>query len=219
MAVHYRTQGIFLKKSARGESDELFTVYTKEFGKLRILGKAIRKITSKLRSGSGLFYLSEVEFIQGKGYKTLTDSILINNFKNIRQDLIKLRNAYKIARLLDELISKEEKDEKIWKLVCDIFERLDSWRLPVQGWSASGGEILYYYFFWHLVSILGYGPDISGCSIQKNKVNCDIIKILKVILKKDWHILSRLRLEPIHLRLLENTMEWYNNTVIKSHAE
>ena len=34
MAIHYRTKGIFIKKAARGEADEIFTVYTKDFGKL-----------------------------------------------------------------------------------------------------------------------------------------------------------------------------------------
>ena len=83
--THYRTQGIFLKKEDRGEADQLFTVFAEDFGKLEILGRAIRKITSKLRSASSPFYLSEIEFIQGKTYKTLTDAILIDNFKNIRE--------------------------------------------------------------------------------------------------------------------------------------
>ncbi len=34
MAIHYRTQGFILEKINRGEADQLFTVYTKDFGKL-----------------------------------------------------------------------------------------------------------------------------------------------------------------------------------------
>ena len=131
MAVHYRSQGFFLKKSARGEADELFTIYTKDFGKLKIIGKAIRKITSKLRGGAEPFYLSDIEFIQGKTYKTLTDASLIENFKNIRQNLVKLRIANEIAELVDSLIAKEEKDEKIWELLNEVFQKLNNPRLPV----------------------------------------------------------------------------------------
>ena len=76
MFLNYRTKGFIFKKEDRGEADQLFTIYTKDFGKLEILGKAIRKISSKLRSGAETFYLSEIEFIQGKTYKTLTDAIL-----------------------------------------------------------------------------------------------------------------------------------------------
>lgn len=211
MAIHYRTQGFFLKKSAKGETDESFVIYTKNFGKLKILGKAIRKITSKLRGGAELFYLSDIEFIQGKTRKTLTDAALIDNFKNIRQNLEKLRSAYQIVGVLDELVSKEEKDEQIWGLLLEVLEKLNNSCL-----TAGRGklEIIYYYFFWNLVSLLGYKPEINNCSIQRNKVDCDIIKILKVILKKDWQVLSRLKLEPIHQKLLKDISEWYNDSVI-----
>ena len=92
MAVHYRTQGFVLRKTDLREADQVFSIYTKDFGKLKILGKAIRKIKSKLRSGADLFYLSELEFIQGKAYKTLTDAIALNKFKNIRTCSLRSQN-------------------------------------------------------------------------------------------------------------------------------
>ena len=86
MFFKYRTQGFILKKEDRGETDQLFTIFTRDFGKLEVLGKAIRKISSKLRSGMEIFYLSEIEFIQGKTYKTLTDIFLIKKFQNLRKN-------------------------------------------------------------------------------------------------------------------------------------
>jgi len=66
MFIHHRTRGFFIKKENRGETDQLFTVFTQAYGKVEILGKAIRKISSKLKSGAEIFYLSEIEFIQAK---------------------------------------------------------------------------------------------------------------------------------------------------------
>jgi len=123
MFTHYRTQGFILKKIDRGENDQLFTIFTKDFGKLEILGKAIRKISSKLRSGAELFYLSEVEFIQGKTYKTLTDAILIENFPNLRRNLERLSTVYKISEILDNLIKGQEPDEQIWHLLKETFDK------------------------------------------------------------------------------------------------
>lgn len=208
MAVHYRTKGFFIKKTDRGEDSESFTVYTKDFGKLKILGKAIRKIKSKLRGGAGLFYLSEIEFIQGKHNKTLTDAILIEKLPNIRKDLKKLSIARQIAELLDDLISGEGKDENIWALLQETLERLNNWRITNYKLS-----IVYYYFFWNLVSLLGYQPELQDYSIDGEKTNGDIIKILKVILKKDWSILSRLKIEPIHQKLLKEVSECYNEKI------
>lgn len=208
MAVHYRTEGIFIKKSARGEADEVFTVYTKSFGKLRILGKAIRKISSKLRGGSGLFYFSDIEFIQGKTHKTLTDAVLIDKFSDIRKDLLKLRIVHKIAEILDELVHKEEKDEQLWELLSDVFQKLNDPQFKI-----GNPQLAYYYFFWNLVAVLGYKPDITGCLLQGKKIDCDAIKILKLILKKDWSILSRLKIEAKHIKLLRSASEWYNETI------
>jgi len=137
MAIHYRTQGFILKKEDLGEADRVFTIFTKDFGKLEILGKAIRKIQSKLRGGMELFYLSEVAFIQGKRYKTLTDAILIDSFPNLRKDLLRLKIAYQIVEVLDNLIRGEEKDEKIWELLNETLEKLKE-KPP---------EIVYHYFF------------------------------------------------------------------------
>ena len=209
MAVHYRTQGFFIKKADRGEDSRLFTVYTKDFGKLKILGRAIRRIRSKLKSGAENFCLSEIEFIQGKSHKTLTDAVLLDNFSVIRKDLKKLKIVHQSTELLDEFISKEERDDEAWQLLNEIFDKLNNPQFKI-----SHLPLVYYYFFWNFVSILGYGPEFRDCTINKTKVDCDIVKIIKVILRKDWQILPRLRITPSHQKLLKIVSEWYTKKII-----
>jgi len=231
MAVHYRTQGFMLKKTDLREADQVFDIFTKDFGKLEILGRAIRKIKSKLRSGADLFYLSEVEFIQGKTYKTLTDAITIEKFKNIRNDLEKLKAAYKITEVADSLIRGEERDDKIWDLLSEVFNKLcDKPGLLVI--SQANHNLIYHYFVWNLLSILGYQIDLYNCVIcRKNliplklyfsseeggivcaacfdktneriDVSSEVIKILRLLLKKDWNILLRLKIQDSHKKELE----------------
>ncbi|MBI4101447.1 MAG: DNA repair protein RecO [Candidatus Nealsonbacteria bacterium] len=167
MFVHYRTRGIIIDQKDRGEFDQLFTIFTREFGKLEIIGKAIRKASSKLRQGAAPFYLTEIEFIQGKSQKTLTDAVLIEKFVSIRKDLEKLKWAFQIGETLDGLVRGQEPDEKIWQLLLKTLERLD-------GLSLSGDservEILYRYFFWNLLTILGYRPELYYCSVCRKKL-------------------------------------------------
>jgi len=230
MAVHYRTQGFVLKKNDLREADQVFSIYTQDFGKLKILGKAIRKIKSKLRAGAGLFYLSEIEFIQGKTYKTLTDAIVIDKFKNTRKDLERLKIAYQIAETADNLISGQEKDEKIFNLLNEVFSILNNCKL----------KIVYYYFLWNLLSILGYQIDLYNCAVcqkklvpqklcfnsgegiicsecsgnlkDKSEISPDIIKILRLFLGKNQNILSRLKIQDLHKKELENISENYLQT-------
>ncbi|MBZ9577463.1 DNA repair protein RecO [Patescibacteria group bacterium] len=233
MAVHYRTQGFVLKKTDLREADQVFSIYTQDFGKLEILGKAIRKIKSKLRLGAELFYLSETEFIQGKTYKTLTDAIVIDKFKNIRSDLERLKIAYQIAETADNLISGQEKDEKIWNLLNEVFDKLENYELRIKNYG-----LIYLYFIWNLLSILGYQIDLYNCAVCQKKlvpqklyfnpeeggtidlecfkkiekgeeVSPELVKILRLLLKKDWNILSRLKIQDLHKKELENISENY----------
>ena len=208
MFIHYRTLGLILKKENRGDANQLFTIYTKDFGKLEILGRATRKISSKLRAGAEIFYLSEIEFIQGKTYKTLTDSVLIEKFVNIKNDLKRLKVAYKISGILDDLVKDREPDEKIWHLLKEVFKKLN--KLEITGTKL---EFLYYYFFWNLISLLGYQPELRANSVCEKQIDTDLAKILKIIIKKDWPVLLRLKVTPVHLELLKNISQWYNKKI------
>ncbi len=166
--IHYRTKGIFLKKTDIGEADRLFTVYTRDFGKLDILARAIRKIKSKLRGASDIFYLSEIEFIQGRVYKTLTDALLIKKFKNLRRDNRESEFARNLADNLDLLLREEEKDEKIWRLLIETLENLNS---QLSNQSINNSQLLlYYYFLWNLFSVLGYAPQLYSCPVCSKKL-------------------------------------------------
>lgn len=239
MFIHYRTQGLILKRADRGEASQLFTVYTKNYGKLEILGKAIQKIKSKLRAGANLFYLSDIEFIQGKTYKTLTDAILIEKFPQIRKDLKKLNIANEIATSLDILVGLEEKDERIWKLLLKTFRILNSHRLLIRCF-----QLIYHYFFWKLLAVLGYKPELYNCSIcrkklmigslffnpqeggvicsscfQKSKIGEEIspqtIKILRFIIARDWATISRLKVSDKGLKPLKEIADFYLFSIVK----
>ena len=242
MFVHYRTEGLILKKENRGEADQLFTIYTKDFGKLEILGKAIRKISSKLRSGADIFYLNEVEFIQGKAYKTLTDAILIERFPNLRKDLKRLKIAFEISEIIDNLIRGEEKDEQIWQLLRKTLERLNNVYLSIKEcW------LIYYYFLWNFLSILGLQPQLNLCSIcqkkltpknlyfnekegglicsncfekvkDRKKINPDTVKILRLIFEKNFEFLKRLKIEKKLQKEIKEISENYLSFVRASQT-
>jgi len=157
MHQRQRTQGIFLDKQDRGEADQIFTIFTEEFGKIDVLGKAIRKITSKLRSGANVFYYSDIEFVQGKRHKTLTDVVVINKFIEINKNSDKTETANKISELIKNFASESEPDPLIWQLLLDVFLKLEigNWKL----------EIIHRHFLWNFLSVLGYGPELYKCCV------------------------------------------------------
>ncbi len=235
MAIHYRTLGLILGKTDRGEADQVLRVYTKDFGKLDISAKAIRKITSKLRSGADLFYSSEVEFIQGKRQKTLTDAVAVDKFGNIRKDLDKLKVASQIAETFDDLVHGQEKDGELFNLLNEVFNKLNDCRESIV-------SLIYYYFFWNLFFLLGYQVDLYNCVICQGKlfpselyfsvedggivcgaclnkaakcgtITADVIKIIRLFIRKDWETLEKLKIEKEYLDSLkliaENCLSYY----------
>lgn len=233
MFIHYRTLAFILKKENFLEADQLFTIYTKDFGKLEVLGKGIRKTSSKLRAGMEIFYLSEIEFIQGKTHKTLTDAILVEKFSNLRKNLKRLAVAYKISEVLNDLILGQEPDEKIWQLLSETFFKLNTYSV-----NPNFPQLVYYYFFWNFISILGYSPNIYLCSscqvklkperlyfikeeggiicqecFKKRKLGKEVepetIKMLRIILERKWQLLPRLRIKENYLKELKLLSEDY----------
>jgi DNA repair protein RecO (recombination protein O) len=233
MFVRYRTLGFVFKKEDRAEADQIFKIFTRDFGKIEVLGKGIRKISSKLRSQIDIFYLSEIEFIQGKIYKRLTDALLIEKFKNLRRSFKRLSIAYQISEVLDGLIKGEEKDERIWNLILETFKNLDDPSLQFKICN-----LQYYHFFWNLVSILGQRPELYSCCLcqkrlkpgkiyfnekeggtvcsvcfQKIKegkeISSNLIKVFRVLLEKDLNFLKKLKIKEKELKELFQISDIY----------
>ncbi len=174
MADRYRVLGFIFKKRDLHEADRVFTTYCKNVGKLNLLARSERKIKSKLRYGLELFYLSRIEFVQGKNYKTIIDVSLINRFRYLRNDLRILSVAYRISELLDDFLNGQEKDEEIWNLIIGTFRNLNNLGRSIQNkdkkinYIINRLRLIYYYFFWNFIFYLGYKPSLYNCVLCHN---------------------------------------------------
>lgn len=229
MVVYYRTQGFVFKKNDFGEADRFYLIFTKDFGKLELLAKGVRKIRAKLKSSLELFNFSEIEFVQGRHYKTLTDALVIKSFPEIKKNLEKLKIAFEISELFDKLLKGEEKDERIWYLLEESFKELHFLKLKNKD---SKLEVFYYYFFWNFLSLLGYQPQLQRCVVcqkretlnrkvyfsvseggrvcslcalkikDKKPLSPSTLKLLKIILTIPVSFLKRLKVEKKDLKNL-----------------
>ncbi len=174
MTVHYKTRGFVFKKEDRLDADRVFSVFTRDFGKVDVFGKAIRKINSKLRGGMEIFYVCDIEFIQGKSKKTLTDALAVKKFRGISENPEKFELAKNVAKLVIDSIHGQEKDVRILDLLVETFSLLEA---------EEPRQLLYYYFFWNFVSLLGYAPPLAEFPV-------DAATVIRVILRKDWQTLQ-----------------------------
>ncbi len=168
MFTHHYTEAVILSELIKGEADKVFTVYTRDFGKINLLGRSIRKGKSKLGMNFQLFSHVRTGFIEGRGYKTITDVSGVSSFKKAKRNLGKLSLFYRISELFLTFIKGEEKDEKVFIFLLSAFEEIDK-----ADFSVKEIELFYCFFSFQLMRFLGYEPHIQSCAVCKKKIEKD----------------------------------------------
>ena len=158
MAIYYHTQGIVLGKIARDEASRVIELFTRDFGKLSIWAISERKITSKLRGGLEPFSVAEIEFVQGRHKKILTEARSIARNEGVRMSLESLQCAWRIQRTM-RFMREESPDLRIWHLLISVFTVLDKYRFD-----STRYELVYQWFAWNIIAELGYRPGLKECT-------------------------------------------------------
>lgn len=116
---------VLARKNFR-EFDQMVSLFTREQGKVEVLAKGIKKIISKNSSNLEVLSLAEIEIAQGKEINYLTKVQSIKIFNGIFSDFEKLFLARYVAKLADENILTQEKDESVFNLLLSFLEFLHS---------------------------------------------------------------------------------------------
>ena len=223
----YRTEAVILDKADRGEADQIFTVYSKDYGRIEVSARGIRKMASKLRAATQVMSLCDVEFIQGKNFKTLTDSLCENRFDTARADLKKIAAFVNISKLTAKLLKNSERDGRVWNLLTETLFCLEE----SQTEAADAIE-----HCWNLLSVLGWRPGLEVCCAcglelalpgssfiwsekgiachdcskkfsRSHAVGADILNLLRIVSHSAPSDIGALRISPFQdkaLRVLED---------------
>jgi len=121
----YLTQGIILKKIDIGEADAVFSIYTRNFGKIVARAQGVKKEEAKLKGHLETFNLSVIQFVLGKNGARLTSASLLNPWQAIRFDFDKSVAALRITEMFDRHCFQNDRDEPLWNLLLESFTLLE----------------------------------------------------------------------------------------------
>jgi len=125
------TQGIVLARTNYGEADRIITFLTRDFGKVRVIAKGVRKEKSKLAGGIELFSVSDIGFVPGRGeLGTLTSSRLITHYGGFLYDLAKVDFVYGALKVVHKFTT-DDAGEEYFILVQQLFMALNEPRLDI----------------------------------------------------------------------------------------
>jgi len=201
---------VVLRHRDYGDADRVLTVFTPDRGKLELIGKGIRKTTSRKAGHLELF--THVSFLaaQARTWDIITEAQAIHSFRHLRTDLDAIGQASYVAELVDAFTQSEDENQLLWDLLLLVLRELDAGVAGRQGEeeTRSGGEgsgVLMRWFELHLLGLVGFQPEFFHC------VHCgeDLQPVTNYLSIQDGSIFcprcgeSRAGTEPVEVDVLK----------------
>lgn len=172
---YFSTEAIVLKRFNYGEADRILTLFTRDFGKMRVIAKGVRKPSSRKRGHVELFNHFKAQVVNGRGMGILTEaeSVIGNQASpslakrgnegefNPENNLARLSHAYQFAELIDRLLPEHEPNSEVFELLSNTLQSLGGSSRPGLAEISVQGQALQNldrYFKHRLIRILGFWP-------------------------------------------------------------
>ncbi|MBI2463933.1 DNA repair protein RecO [Candidatus Peregrinibacteria bacterium] len=158
---HLASRGIILQKKDSFEQDRIIVALTERYGKLRLLAKGVKKITSRRLSKLELFNLCFFQIYNVRADKKLiTQCEVEETFVNIKKDLRIITAASYIAEITDKFILENQPADKIFLLLKKSLETLNG---------GKNSLIIVTSYSIKLLTILGYLSDFRKTLNENQK--------------------------------------------------
>lgn len=122
--MHYATQGIVLARRSFSEADRLVTLFSRDFGKVTLLAKGVKKPKSRKRGHIEVFNWVKFSARRSRSIDLLLEVSSINSFSEIRQDLKKVAVAYFLLEAINRTTRESEQNEDLYQLLLRTLRRL-----------------------------------------------------------------------------------------------
>ncbi len=124
MTRSYAVHAIVFSRKKLGEADLLLTIFSKEKGKLAVIAKGVRKVTSRKRGTLDTFSLVKLQLAKTKSLDIVTESELIDSFHSWKKNLKKVALAYYLVEIVDKLTREGEPHYEVFDYLCFALESL-----------------------------------------------------------------------------------------------
>ena len=155
----YQTTGIVLGRRDHREVDRLYTVLTREHGKVEFLARGGHKPLAKLTPHLEMMGEVELLLVKGRYWQTVAGVERQRNFNGIYTQLTKLVLAQNAAHLIDIGTRTHEADEDLYQLLTNWLVFLDE----APELSDERAAYLLGGFTLKLMALVGYRPELTSC--------------------------------------------------------
>lgn len=176
---------IILGHKNLGEMDKSIFLYNEELGKIKVIAKGSRKLTSKFTGHLETLNFCETSLYFGPRNIILTEIETLANFKETRQNLHKLNCALQVAEITNRLLYENQKVDNLMTLLKETLTHINSSSKP---------QLAAIYYIIKFLDKLGFIPDFKEINSSiANKYrkflhftqNQPLSQVQKIALQKD----------------------------------
>ncbi|MEI2827841.1 MAG: DNA repair protein RecO [Dermatophilaceae bacterium] len=114
----YSTEAIVLRRAGMGEADRLLTILTPGMGKLRVIAKGARKITSRKAGHVELFTRVKLLLAQGRTFDIVSQAETVEPHRPLREDLQRGMMAHYFAELTEQFAQEDNEDAPLYETLA-----------------------------------------------------------------------------------------------------
>lgn len=146
--MKFTDQAIVLKRYNLGEADRLITLLTRNHGKLTVVAKGVRKLTSRKGGNLELFNHTVGFFVETKGLSLITEVSLLSSLEQIKKDLEKVGQAWYVCELADSFIKEGQESYRVFNLLLGILQEMNDLRFKIYDLRRFEVQLLKVLGFW-----------------------------------------------------------------------
>lgn len=158
--MDYHYHAIVLGKKDVGEADRLYTLYTLEAGKIKVMAKGVRKTGAKLSGFLEPITEAEVFVARSKGTGKATGALVNQYFPRIKNDWERLEAVFYALKFFQKIVTGEVAEEKIFFLLKEFLETMEGNYLG----SLSSIKLIAVAFLIKIFKANGYSLEAEKCA-------------------------------------------------------
>lgn len=230
----YKSEAVVMKRIDLGEADKIVTIFTPQFGKLRVVAKGVRKMTSRLAGHVELFTRSQMMLAKARNLDIITQSETIDSYRVLHEDLDRIAHASYAAELLDALMPDALENYPVYRLLVETLSLISTEPNP---------ERVARWFDLQLLGYMGYAPELTKCVECRNDlaatvnafspalggvvcascrrvgvgrdISVNALKVLRLAQRNPYSAVSRLRIDDELYEELNSIMQSYISYILE----
>lgn len=206
--ANFSTEGIIVKKNNFGEADRVLVIITPFHGKIRVLAKGVRKITSRRNGSIELINQARFALFKGQSFNILTEVQGIESFAFIKQDLILSSYALHAIEIAERLLPEGQFNPEVYYLLAGILDFLNE-----AATSLEKKQIFLRSYEIKLLSILGFW------STDQVQTNTRLKQILNLLEKKSWEDIKQISFDLREVVEIGKILRYYLERILESQLK